>query len=61
LSREAILALRQAQPSGDARNDAVAKFTLHLITTSGTVPADVVAAVQQADVTDAQIVDVTWR
>jgi uncharacterized peroxidase-related enzyme len=59
LSREAILALRQAQPSGDARNDALAKFTLHVLTTSGTVPADVVAAVKQAGVTDAQIVDVT--
>jgi uncharacterized peroxidase-related enzyme len=59
LGREAILALRQAQPSGDARNDALAKFTHHLLTTTGTVPADVVAAVQQAGVTDAQIVDVT--
>jgi uncharacterized peroxidase-related enzyme len=57
LSREAILALRQAQPSGDTRNDALAKFTLHLLTTSGTAPADVVAAVKQAGVTDAQIVD----
>src|SRR5580698_5798848 len=27
LSREAILALRHAQSSGDARNDALAKFT----------------------------------
>jgi uncharacterized peroxidase-related enzyme len=59
LSREAILALRQAQPSGDARNDALAGFTLHLIATSGTVPADVVAAIKEAGVTDAQIVDVT--
>lgn len=57
LSRDAILALRQAQPSGDARNDALAKFTLHLLTTSGTVPADVVAAVKAAGVTDAQITD----
>jgi uncharacterized peroxidase-related enzyme len=59
MSREAILAVRQAKPSGDARNDALAKFTLHLLTTSGTVPADVVAAVKQAGVTDAQIVDLT--
>jgi hypothetical protein len=53
------LALRQGQPSGDARNDALARFTLRLITTSGTVPADVVAAVKEAGVTDTQIVDVT--
>jgi uncharacterized peroxidase-related enzyme len=59
LNREAILALRQAQPSGDARNDALARFTLHLISTSGTVPADVVAAVKQAGVSDVQIVDIT--
>jgi uncharacterized peroxidase-related enzyme len=59
LTREAMLALRQGKPSGDTRNDALAKFTLHLLTTSGTVAADVVAAVRQAGVTDAQIVDAT--
>jgi uncharacterized peroxidase-related enzyme len=59
LDREAILALRQARPSGDARNDALAKFVLHLITTSGTVQTDVVTEAKQAGVTDAQIVDVT--
>jgi uncharacterized peroxidase-related enzyme len=57
--REAILALRHAQPSGDARNDALAKFTLSLITTTGTVPAAAVDAVKQAGFNDAQIVDVT--
>jgi uncharacterized peroxidase-related enzyme len=59
LNREAILAVRHALPSGDARDDALATFVLHLMTTSGTVPADVVAAIRQAGVTDAQIVDVT--
>jgi AhpD family alkylhydroperoxidase len=59
LSREEILTLRQAQPSGNARNDALAEFTLHLLKTSGTLSADVVAAVKQAGVTDAQIVDTT--
>lgn len=59
LTREAMLALRQGRPSGDARNDALAKFTLHLLTTSGTVAGDVVTAVKQAGVTDAQIVDTT--
>jgi uncharacterized peroxidase-related enzyme len=58
LDREAILALRQARPSGDARDDALARFVLHLITTSDTVPGDVVTAVKQAGVTDAQIVDI---
>ncbi|AOB32262.1 alkylhydroperoxidase [Bordetella sp. H567] len=59
LSRDAILSLRQALPTGDARNDALATFTLRLLTTSGTVPAEAVAAVKEAGVTDAQIVDVT--
>jgi uncharacterized peroxidase-related enzyme len=58
LDREAILALRQARPSGDARNDALAKFVLQIITTSGTVQPDVITEVKQAGVTDAQIVDV---
>ncbi|MFC0397474.1 carboxymuconolactone decarboxylase family protein [Paraburkholderia rhizosphaerae] len=56
--REAILALRQGRPSGDARNDALARFVLHLITTNGTVQTDVVMAVKEAGFTDAQIVDV---
>jgi len=59
LSREAILALRRGRSSGDARNDALAKFVLHLLTTSGTIQANVVAEIKQAGVTDAQIVDVT--
>jgi uncharacterized peroxidase-related enzyme len=59
LSHEAILALRHAQSSGDAHNDALAKFTLSLVTTSGTVPIEVVNAVKYAGFTDAQIVDVT--
>jgi uncharacterized peroxidase-related enzyme len=59
LDREAILALRQGRPSGDARNDALAKFVLHLITRSGTVQADVVNAIKKAGFTDEQIVDVT--
>ena len=59
LDREAVLALRKGRPSGDARNDALARFVLHLLTTIGTVQADVVTEVKQAGVTDAQIVDVT--
>jgi uncharacterized peroxidase-related enzyme len=59
LGREAILALRQAQPSGDAHDDALARFVLHLITTSGTVQTEVVTAIKQAGFIDAQIVDIT--
>jgi uncharacterized peroxidase-related enzyme len=59
LDREAILALRQTRPSGDARSDALASFVSHLMTTSGTVQTDVVTAIRQAGFTDTQIVDVT--
>jgi uncharacterized peroxidase-related enzyme len=58
LDREAILALRQARPSGAARDDALARFVLHLVTTSGTVETDVITELKQAGVTDAQIVDI---
>ncbi|CAB3750288.1 carboxymuconolactone decarboxylase family protein [Paraburkholderia solisilvae] len=57
--REAILALRQIRPSGDARNDTLAWFVRHLLTTTGTVQTDVVAVVKEAGVTDEQIVDLT--
>lgn len=58
MDRETILALRHARPSGDARDDALARFVLHLITTSGTLQTEVVTAIKLAGFTDAQIVDV---
>lgn len=57
LGREAILALRQGQPSGDARFDALATFARTLVTTTGTASAEVVAAVKAAGYSDAQVVD----
>ncbi|MEI6000760.1 carboxymuconolactone decarboxylase family protein [Paraburkholderia bengalensis] len=59
LAADAILALRQVKPSGDARSDALASFVSHLATTSGTVDTDVVTALALAGFTDTQIVDVT--
>ena len=59
LSREAILAIRQGQPSGDVHNDALASFSRYLITTHGAVPAQVLAAVKAAGITDTQIADVS--
>jgi uncharacterized peroxidase-related enzyme len=58
MDRETILALRQGRPSGDARDDALARFVLHLIATSGTVQTEVVTAIKLAGFTDPQIVDV---
>ncbi|MFZ6647908.1 carboxymuconolactone decarboxylase family protein [Undibacterium sp. TJN25] len=59
LSREAILALRHGQPSGDVHNDALASFARYLITTRGTVPAEVLGAVKAAGFTDAQLADIS--
>jgi uncharacterized peroxidase-related enzyme len=57
LGREAILGVRHGQPSGDERLDALARFARTLTSTSGTAPAEVVAAVKAAGYSDAQIVD----
>jgi uncharacterized peroxidase-related enzyme len=59
LSADAMRAVRSGNPAGDARIDALASFAHTLVTTSGTVPADVVEAVKAAGVTDAQIADTT--
>ena len=58
LSREAILALRHGEASGDAKNDALAAFVRALATTSGTLPEEKLAAVRAAGYNDAQITDV---
>jgi uncharacterized peroxidase-related enzyme len=57
LSHPEILAVRKGQASGNARIDALTTFTQTVVSTSGTVPADVVAAVKAAGYTDTQIVD----
>ena len=58
LSRDAILALRHGQASGEARFDALANFVRSLVTTSGTASPEVVASVKEAGYSDAQIVDI---
>jgi uncharacterized peroxidase-related enzyme len=58
LSTEQTIAARHGQASGDAKADALAAFVHTLSTTSGTVPAEAVAAVKAAGYTDQQIVDV---
>jgi uncharacterized peroxidase-related enzyme len=57
LSREAIIAIRTGQASGDAAIDALANFARLLVSTAGTVPASAVSAVMDAGYSDAQIVD----
>lgn len=58
LSKEAILGVRHGEPSGSAKFDALATFVRTLVTTAGTVPAEVVSAVKAAGYTDKQIVEI---
>lgn len=57
LSRESILAIRRAEDSGDAANDALARFAHVLVSTTGTVSMAEVDAVRAAGYSDTQIVD----
>ncbi|PYD91170.1 alkylhydroperoxidase [Pseudomonas syringae pv. pisi] len=59
LSPDALAAVRQGQATGNAREDALAEFARHLVTTRGTVDASRIEAVKAAGVSDAQIVDLT--
>ena len=59
LSREAILAVRHGDAGEDAKLDALAVFVRELARTSGTLPAEKLAAVRAAGYNDAQITDVT--
>lgn len=57
LSRPAILAVRKGEPSGDERTDALAAFAHAVGRSSGTVPAETLAAVKAAGYSDAQVID----
>lgn len=57
LSREAIIAIRTGQPSGDAAVDALARFSTLLVSSAGTVPAEAVATIKAAGYSDAQVID----
>jgi uncharacterized peroxidase-related enzyme len=57
LTREAMVAIRRGDDSGDAATDALAHFARLLVSTTGTVPIEEVDAVKAAGFSDAQIVD----
>ena len=58
LDKACIRAVRAGSATGDGRVDALVTFTRMLVTTSGTLPAQSVAAIKDAGFTDAQIVDI---
>jgi len=59
LSPEALKLIRNGQPTGDARRDALVRFVKNLQQTSGTISAAEFAAVKAAGYTDAQLVEIT--
>lgn len=56
-SVEQLHELRNGGFSGDAKLDALVKFAVRLVKTSGTLPADAVENVKQAGYSDRQIVE----
>jgi uncharacterized peroxidase-related enzyme len=59
LSPAVLAALRNHQPTGDARRDALAHFVRKIVQTRGTLREDEFAAIKGAGYTDAQIVDIS--
>ncbi|GLQ49418.1 carboxymuconolactone decarboxylase family protein [Dyella flava] len=57
LSAEQIQEARKGSFSADAKIDALVKFAVRLVKTSGTLPADAVESVKQAGYNDRQIVE----
>jgi uncharacterized peroxidase-related enzyme len=57
LSAEQIREVRQGSFSADAKIDALVKFAVRLVKTSGTLPADAVESVKQAGYSDRQITE----
>ena len=59
LSPEAVRQIREGQPTGDARRDALASFAWALATTSGAISDAQFAAIKAAGYTDQQLVDIS--
>lgn len=57
LSAETIVALRHGAPCGDARLDALAAFTVSMVSGRGELPAQALADVRAAGYTDTQLVE----
>jgi uncharacterized peroxidase-related enzyme len=59
LSPETLKQIRNGQPTGDAKRDALVRFVQTLQRTSGTVSAGAFEAIKAAGYTDAQLVEIT--
>ncbi|HEY4297539.1 MAG TPA: carboxymuconolactone decarboxylase family protein [Paraburkholderia sp.] len=59
LAPEALKQIRAAQPTGDARRDALVHFVLNLQSTRGTISDDEFAAIRAAGYTDTQLAEIS--
>jgi uncharacterized peroxidase-related enzyme len=59
LKPEVLQQIRDGEPTGDAKRDALIRFVRTLAETSGTVSDDEFAAIKAAGYTDAQLVDIS--
>jgi uncharacterized peroxidase-related enzyme len=59
LSQDVLKQLRDGQPTGDAKRDALVRFVKLIATTSGTLDEAEVTAIKNAGYTDAQLVDIS--
>jgi uncharacterized peroxidase-related enzyme len=57
LSPEEMKHIRAGQPSGNAKRDALVRFVRRVVSTSGTVPEDVVDHVRAAGYTEQQLIE----
>ena len=59
LKPEELKKIRDGEPTGDGKRDALIRFVRKLATTSGTVSDDDFAAIKAAGYSDAQLVDIS--
>ena len=59
LSLPALKQLRNGQPTGDARHDALAHFVRHLVGSRGTISQGQFEAIRAAGFTDQQLVEIS--
>jgi uncharacterized peroxidase-related enzyme len=55
----AMRKIRHGQPTGDAKRDALTRFVLTLVATSGTISDEQFAAIKAAGYTDQQLVEIS--
>lgn len=59
LSQDVLKQIRDGQPTGDARRDALIRFVRVIVQTSGTIGVEEFDAIKAAGYSDAQLVDIS--